>query len=132
MEILVKANQKRAILSLAGITAKHRVRRGRCTGRALGPHQGPRRMGPPLAALCDDPVIASAEGYNVIDDPVNGAFDGGLLFGTNGPDLIRANSGNDIVYAGRGNDVICGASASTPSTWRPATTLPSARLTTTG
>ncbi len=102
----------RAALPLAGFAASLALVAG--TALAAGPadHTGdPAVWGPPLEAYCDDPATAAADGYNVIDDPNPDAdgFYGGLLEGTNGPDLILANGGNDIVEAGRGNDIICGS-----------------------
>ena len=106
----MKSSMKRAITSLT--TAGVAVGLAFVASTAMASpasHVGdPAVWGPALEALCDDPTLPEAQGYNLIDDPVNGAFDGGILEGTDGPDLILANSGNDIVDAKGGNDVVCG------------------------
>jgi Ca2+-binding RTX toxin-like protein len=67
-------------------------------------HTGdPSQWGPPLEALCNNPIAAAADGYNVIVDDETG----GLVEGTNGPDAIYSAGGNDIVNAGGGNDLVC-------------------------
>lgn len=99
-------------LPLAGLAATVTFVAG--SALAVGPasHTGdPAVWGPPLAALCDDPVAAAAAGYNVIEDEhpdAEGHF-GGLLEGTDEADIIYALGGNDIIHAGAGNDVVCGS-----------------------
>jgi Ca2+-binding RTX toxin-like protein len=69
-------------------------------------HVGPpSQWGPPLEALCSNPIAAAADGYNVIVDDETG----GLVNGTNQADAIYSAGGNDIVHAGRGNDLFCGS-----------------------
>jgi Ca2+-binding RTX toxin-like protein len=107
--MIMRSKCTRAALSLAGITASLAILGGAVLATGPSDHTGdPAVWGPPLEVLCDSPAAARAAGYNVIDDPVTGIQDGGLLEGTSGDDAIFANSGNDIVYAGRGNDLICG------------------------
>jgi Ca2+-binding RTX toxin-like protein len=108
-ETMMKSNFTRAALSLGGITASLAITAGAALATGPADHLGdPATWGPDLEALCDDPDRAAAEGYNVIDDPILEQAAGGILLGTNGPDLILANNGNDDVYAGGGNDVVCG------------------------
>jgi len=67
----------------------------------------PAVWGPPLEALCDDPVAgpiaAELLGYNVIVDDATG----GPVDGTDQADAIFAAGGNDVVEAGAGDDLVC-------------------------
>ena len=63
----------------------------------------PNQWGPPLAALCADPGLAAAAGYNLILG--NGAPN--VLAGGAGADAIYSFGGNDIVTGGPGPDLIC-------------------------
>ena len=114
----MKSNIKRAVISLT--TAGVAVGLAFVASTAMaspGSHVGdPALWGPALEALCDDPTLPAAQGYNLIEDPIDDPNDpnddpfvGGLLEGTDGPDLILARSGNDTVNAGGGNDVVCGS-----------------------
>jgi Ca2+-binding RTX toxin-like protein len=66
-------------------------------------HGPPAKWGPPLEALCSDPALAAAAGYNVIvlDNMPN------TFVGTAMADAIYALDGNDRIRGGPGDDVIC-------------------------
>jgi Ca2+-binding RTX toxin-like protein len=104
METIMKLNYSiRAVAPLAGAAASLVFLAGSALA-APSDHTGdPSQWGPPLAALCEDPIAAAAEGYNVIIDDATG----GPVQGTNGPDAIYSAGGNDTVNAGRGNDLVC-------------------------
>jgi hypothetical protein len=105
----MKGTLKRTIVSLTTAGVALSVAVAASTAQASpSDHVGdPELWGPALEALCDDPTLPAAQGYNLIDDPNDGSG-GGILEGTDGPDLILGNGGNDHIYAGGGNDVVCG------------------------
>ena len=107
----MKSSSKRAITSPprpASQSVSHFVASAAMASPAS--HVGdPATWGPALEASCDDPTLPAAQGYNLIDDLADGVVDGGVLEGTDGPDLIPARGGNDVVNAGGGNDVVCGS-----------------------
>ena len=107
----MKSTYKRAAVSLAAITTSLAFVAGVALAGPTDHVDGePQLWGPGLAALCDDPTLPAAQGYNLIEDEIASQQAGGILLGTPGPDLILAYNGNDDVFAGRGNDVIGGGS----------------------
>ena len=107
----MRSKLKRALTSLAvtGVAAGFTLVASAAMASPSDHVGDPALWGPALEALCDDPTLPAAAGYNLIDDLSDGVVDGGILHGTNGPDLILARGGNDIIDAGRGNDVVCGS-----------------------
>jgi Ca2+-binding RTX toxin-like protein len=103
---MMKRNYKiRAVAPVAGLAASLVFVAGAAFA-APSDHTGdPSQWGPPLEVLCDDPIAAAAQGYNVIVDDSTG----GLVQGTNAADAIYSAGGNDIVEAGGGNDLVCGS-----------------------
>jgi len=110
----MKTTHRRAATALAiitaGITTTAITFAGAGAALATNPptHVGdPAVWGPPLEALCDDPIAgpiaAAVLGYNVIVDDTTG----GPVAGTDQADAIFAAGGNDIVHAGAGDDVLC-------------------------
>ena len=104
----MNTSHRRAAAALAifttGLTTAAIALSGAAMAATQPAHVGdPAVWGPPLEALCTDPVAAAAAGYNVIEDDTTG----GLVEGTDQADVIIAAGGNDIVHAGRGDDVLC-------------------------
>jgi 5'-nucleotidase len=105
METIMKLNHSsRVAAAVAGAAASLVFLAGSALA-APSDHTGdPSQWGPDLEILCEDPIAAAAQGYNVIVDDATG----GLVEGTNGPDAIYSAGGNDTVHAGGGNDLVCG------------------------
>jgi Ca2+-binding RTX toxin-like protein len=104
MEMTMKLNYNvRAVAPVAAAAASLAFFAGAAFADPADHTGDPSLWGPPLAALCDNPIAAAADGYNVIVDDETG----GLVEGTNGPDAIYSAGGNDIVNAGGGNDLVC-------------------------
>lgn len=71
-------------------------------------HDGdPALWGPPLSALCANPALAAAAGYNVLIDPLGNAANPAFV-GSPAADAMYGQGGNDKIFGASNDDVICG------------------------